>query len=116
MLEKQYHDELNMELQGITYSASLSTKNLQSSVEDVQEDAPAESEQKEKDARDLSMVSMSRKKRRLYEAMQVLIHLSAQVVLNLVLQMIKIIISLGEGNLEIGKRYIHFMLEPTKRS
>nr|XP_010906081.2 pescadillo homolog isoform X2 [Elaeis guineensis] len=76
MLEKQYHDELNMELQGITYSASLSNKNLQSSVEDVQEDAPADPEQMEKDTRDLSMVAMSRKKRRLYEAMQVLIYLS----------------------------------------
>ncbi|WOK97758.1 Pescadillo [Canna indica] len=31
MLEKQYHDELNMELQGVTYSSSLSHKNLQSS-------------------------------------------------------------------------------------
>lgn len=68
MLEKQYHDELNMELQGITYSTSLSNKNLQSSVENVKEDTMTTVEESE----DLSKVSMSRKKRKLYEAMKVL--------------------------------------------
>lgn len=68
LLEQQYHDELNMELQGITYSSSLSNKT---SVEDVKEDAPADAEQMENDDRNFAMVSMSRKKRRLYEAMQI---------------------------------------------
>ncbi|URE39889.1 Pescadillo N-terminus [Musa troglodytarum] len=66
MLEKQYHDELNMELQGITYSTSLSNKNLQSSAENVKEDTVTTLEESE----DLSKVSMSRKKRKLYEAMK----------------------------------------------
>ncbi|WOL11682.1 pescadillo [Canna indica] len=70
MLEKQYHDELNMELKGVTYSSSLSHKNLQSSVEDVEnvkEDNVTNVEQTE----DLSKISMSRKKRKLYEAMKI---------------------------------------------
>ncbi|URE39892.1 Pescadillo N-terminus [Musa troglodytarum] len=67
MLEKQYHDELNMELQGITYSTSLSNKNLQSSAENVKEDTVTTLEESE----DLSKVSMSRKKRKLYEAMKI---------------------------------------------
>ncbi|CAD5165938.1 unnamed protein product [Musa acuminata subsp. malaccensis] len=67
MLEKQYHDELNMELQGITYSTSLSNKNLQSSVENVKENTMTTLEESE----DLSKVSMSRKKRKLYEAMKI---------------------------------------------
>ncbi|RRT71375.1 hypothetical protein B296_00013236, partial [Ensete ventricosum] len=47
MLEKQYHDELNMELQGITYSTSLSNKNLQSSAENVKEDTVTTLEESE---------------------------------------------------------------------
>ena len=75
MHEKQYHDELNMELQGITYSASLSNKNEQASNEknEVMPDATTELEQVAEDASNLSIVTMSRKKRKLYEAMQVLI-------------------------------------------
>ena len=79
MLEKQYHDEMNMELQGITYSASLSNKNEQASNEkdEVMPDATTELEQVAEDARNLSMVTMSRKNRKLYEAMQVLVLFSA---------------------------------------
>ncbi|THU55828.1 hypothetical protein C4D60_Mb11t10730 [Musa balbisiana] len=66
MLEKQYHDELNMELQGITYSTSLSNKKLESSVNNVKEDTVTNVEKSE----DPLKVSMSRKKRKLYEAMK----------------------------------------------
>lgn len=72
-LEKQYHDELKMELQGITYSASLSNKNVQISVEDLgaKDDSLPDKEQIAEDTRSMSKVVMSRKKRRLYEAMQI---------------------------------------------
>ncbi|RWW09848.1 hypothetical protein BHE74_00046640 [Ensete ventricosum] len=86
MLEKQYHDELNMELQGITYSTSLSNKNLQSSVENVKEDTVTTLEESE----DLSKVSMSRKKRKLYEAMKVFtcsIYIFAYIIYKIVLLM-----------------------------
>ncbi|URE18836.1 Pescadillo N-terminus [Musa troglodytarum] len=55
MLEKQYHDELNMELQGITYSTSLSNKKLERSVEDVKEDTVTNLEESE----DLSKISVT---------------------------------------------------------
>ncbi|ONK79176.1 uncharacterized protein A4U43_C01F3700 [Asparagus officinalis] len=73
MLEKQHHEELKMELQGITYSASLSNNNLPEPVEkdEVMEDAKEELERAAEDARSMSMVQMSRKNRKLYEAMQI---------------------------------------------
>ncbi|XP_077221008.1 pescadillo homolog [Tasmannia lanceolata] len=73
ILEKQHHDQLNMELQGITYSASLSNKNVKSSVENTEakEDSVPDLEQVIEDTRNMSKVVMSRKKRKLYEAMQI---------------------------------------------
>lgn len=74
ILEKQYHDELKLELQGITYSASLSNKNVQSSIEDTkaEDNSLPDPEKVAEDTRSMSKVVMSRKKRKLYEAMQVL--------------------------------------------
>ncbi|XXG45186.1 hypothetical protein AAC387_Pa02g0337 [Persea americana] len=70
--EKQYHDELKLELQGITYSATLSNKDVQSSVEDKVVDASfPDPEQIVEDTRNMSQVVMSRKKRKLYEAMRI---------------------------------------------
>ncbi|XP_074588812.1 pescadillo homolog [Curcuma longa] len=66
MLEKQYHDELNMELQGIAYS-SLKNKNLDNTVDNAKEDTITPTEGPE----DLSQVTMSRKRRKLYEAMKI---------------------------------------------
>lgn len=73
-LEKQYHDELNMELQGISYSESLSKKNTESGnagEEERPEDGVETEEMAATDATSMSKVVMSRKKRKLYEAMQV---------------------------------------------
>ncbi|KAM0943637.1 putative BRCT domain-containing protein [Dioscorea sansibarensis] len=70
MLEKQYRDELNMELKGINYSASLSIGG--SSADNVvEEDANSDLEQIAGDAQNRSKISMSRKKRKIYEAMQI---------------------------------------------
>ncbi|KAK1303771.1 hypothetical protein QJS10_CPB11g01781 [Acorus calamus] len=73
ILEKQYHDELEMELKGIPYSASISNKNSQNSAEDAEpkEEAIVDADQIENDARNLSKSVMSREKRKLYEAMQI---------------------------------------------
>ncbi|XP_073011657.1 pescadillo homolog [Typha latifolia] len=71
MLEKQYHDELKMELQGVTYSTSLSSKNMENQAKDVKEDTRGNMDQTKEDADKLSKVSMSRKKRGLYEAIQI---------------------------------------------
>lgn len=64
-----------MELQGITYSDALSNTNVAASTEtdEVKEDADAELEQATEDAKDLSTLTMSRKKRKLYDAMGVII-------------------------------------------
>ncbi|KAF8399759.1 hypothetical protein HHK36_015630 [Tetracentron sinense] len=71
-LEKQHHEQLKMELQGELYSASLSNKNMQSSVEitETREEFLPDLEQVVEDAASMSKVLMSRKKRSLYEAMQ----------------------------------------------
>ncbi|KAL6003252.1 hypothetical protein ACLOJK_023475 [Asimina triloba] len=73
MLEKQYHEELKMELQGISYSETLSNKNLQSSVEDpdAKVDSHPDLEQVVEDAEKMSKVLMSRKKKGIYEAIQI---------------------------------------------
>ncbi|KAA8530201.1 hypothetical protein F0562_004910 [Nyssa sinensis] len=72
ILQKQYHDELKMELQGVQYS-SVSNVNKQKSAEDAeaQEDSLPDMQQIVEDNANLSKVVMSRKKRRLYEAMQI---------------------------------------------
>ncbi|KAL6007119.1 hypothetical protein ACLOJK_032615 [Asimina triloba] len=73
MLEKQYHEELKMELQGISYSETLSNKNLKSSVEDpdAKVDSRPDLEQVVEDAEKMSKVLMSRKKKGIYEAIQI---------------------------------------------
>ncbi|KAJ6834593.1 pescadillo-like protein [Iris pallida] len=71
LLEKQYHDELNMELQGITYSSSIKNPTASTEIVDSKDDKAIDPEQVAEDARNLSKVSMSRKKRKLYEAMQI---------------------------------------------
>ncbi|CAK9161765.1 unnamed protein product [Ilex paraguariensis] len=72
ILQKQYHDELKIELQGVQYS-SVSNATKQNSVEDTE--AGGESlpdfQQIAEDAANISKVVMPRKKRRLYEAMQI---------------------------------------------
>ncbi|CAK9167542.1 unnamed protein product [Ilex paraguariensis] len=69
ILEKQYHDELKIELQGVQYS-SVSNTSKQNSVDDTE--AGGESlpdlQQIAEDAASISKVVTSRKKRRLYEA------------------------------------------------
>ncbi|XP_057788529.1 pescadillo homolog [Salvia miltiorrhiza] len=66
-LEKKYHEELKLELQGAQFPA------VQSDVEvaDAEVDASLDLQQRAKDAANLSEVSMSRKKRKLLEAMKI---------------------------------------------
>ncbi|OVA20430.1 BRCT domain [Macleaya cordata] len=66
VLEKQYHDELKMELDRVPYSAALSKKNL--NVEDKEESLPDQDQKAVDDA--MFMVTETRKKRGLYKAMQ----------------------------------------------
>lgn len=72
-LEKQYHNELQLELQGVQYSSSVSNVNKRSSAEDTKagEQSVPNMLQIAEDSTTMSKVVMSRKKRRLYEAMQV---------------------------------------------
>uniref|UniRef100_A0A0A9CMF5 BRCT domain-containing protein n=1 Tax=Arundo donax TaxID=35708 RepID=A0A0A9CMF5_ARUDO len=76
MLEKQYHDELKMEYEGVTFS-NLSNKRADNSTDamdkdhtqsDHEEDASA---QAEKDDADISKALMSRKTRGLYKAIEI---------------------------------------------
>lgn len=71
LLEKQYHDELEKEIQGMPYSASISETKQKSS--DAVEEAQTRPnlDQIAEDTDNLSMAVMSRKKRRLYEAMKI---------------------------------------------
>lgn len=66
-LEKKYHEELKLELEGQKVPA------VQSGVEDEDEDEDADAEvdlrQQAEDAANLSEVGMSRKKRKLLQAM-----------------------------------------------
>lgn len=73
-LQEQYHNELKLELQGANYSsvsndaiqnATLNSEAVEASVPDLQQIA--------EDAANMSKVLMPRKKRKLYEAMQVLL-------------------------------------------
>lgn len=72
-LEQQYHDDLNMELQGVTFSAAVSRGNSQIPVGnvDVEEGTKKILDQVAEDELNLSKVSMSRKQRGLMEAIQV---------------------------------------------
>ncbi|KAI8533641.1 hypothetical protein RHMOL_Rhmol10G0025300 [Rhododendron molle] len=71
-LQKQYLDELKMELNGVQYSAG-SSANKQNSAEETKagEESLPESQQDADDAANLSTVLMSRKKRKLLEAMEI---------------------------------------------
>ena len=82
-IERSYQEELTKEVEGIPYSASLSRKAIQESLEyseDEEKDlddlkAPTIGSRPDKDAYDLkamSQIMMSHKKRKMYEAMQVL--------------------------------------------
>ncbi|PKI79164.1 hypothetical protein CRG98_000456, partial [Punica granatum] len=72
-LEKQYHDELKMELVGAQYSGAAAHQEKETVAEDAeardQLSAP-DVKQVVEDIDTLSKVVMSRKKRRLYEAMK----------------------------------------------
>lgn len=74
-IERSYQEELARELEGIPYSASLSSKAIQESLEASQEEekSPSTGFGLDNDADDskLSQVMMSRKSRKLYEAMQI---------------------------------------------
>lgn len=72
-LEKQYHDELTMELRGNQYSSSASDKNKQISGEDSMDVEAREEESLPDIANDMSTLLMSRKQRGLYEAMKVIL-------------------------------------------
>ena len=74
-LEKQYHDELKLELQGVQYSSATSNVDKQSSDQENEggEDADLpDPEQIAEDNANLPLVVMSRNKKKLYEAMQVI--------------------------------------------
>lgn len=66
-LEKQYHDELKKELEGVPYS------NKHSSVAETEdgEEPVVDLQQVAEDAANMSKVVMSRKKRGLLEAIEV---------------------------------------------
>lgn len=73
LLEKQYHDELEKEIQGMPYSASISETKQKSSDAVEEPQTRPNLDQIAEDTDNLSMAIMSRKKRRLYEAMKVTI-------------------------------------------
>ncbi|XP_038876519.1 pescadillo homolog isoform X1 [Benincasa hispida] len=68
-LDKQYHDELKLELQGAQYPLAISKVDKQLSDEDYF-DLP-DYQQIAEDNANLSMVLMPRKKRGLYKAMKI---------------------------------------------
>jgi pescadillo len=76
MLEKQYHDELKMEIDGVTFS-NLSNKKADKSPDTMDKDDTKsyheedEKNQAEKDSADISTALMSRKKLGLYKAIEV---------------------------------------------
>ncbi|CAN6281790.1 unnamed protein product [Urochloa humidicola] len=76
MLEKQYHDELKMEIDGVTFS-NLSNKKADKSPDTMDKDDTKsdheddESKQAEKDSADISTSLMTRKERGLYEAIKI---------------------------------------------
>ncbi|KAJ4804982.1 Pescadillo [Rhynchospora pubera] len=74
LLEKQYHDELKMEMSEITYSATLSNKKSENSgSEEMQHKdevmVPVSTEKDDED--DRAKLYMSRKMRGLYEAIEI---------------------------------------------
>ncbi|KAK9225036.1 hypothetical protein WN943_010077 [Citrus x changshan-huyou] len=69
-LEKQYHDELKMELDGFKYSSSVSDATKQKSGEDMETGEEPLPDVQQISTEDMSKLLMSRKKRGLYEAMK----------------------------------------------
>ena len=77
MLEKQYIDELKMEIDGVAFS-SLSNKEADKSPDakgDTQSDREEDASKQEKDDDDIGTALMSRKQRGLYKAMKVCTYL-----------------------------------------
>eukprot|EP01018_Ginkgo_biloba_P003263 Gb_12407 [translate_table: standard] len=76
VIESAYQEDLAKELQGVPYSASLLGKDVQElqDVSQEEEKSTTTGIEREKDADDtktMSQIMMSRKKRKLYEAMQI---------------------------------------------
>ncbi|RLN40713.1 hypothetical protein C2845_PM01G31470 [Panicum miliaceum] len=76
MLEKQYHDELTMEIYGVTFS-NLSNKKADKSPDTMDKDDTKSDhkedgkKQAEKDSADISMALMSRRQIGLYKAIEI---------------------------------------------
>ncbi|XP_057739279.1 pescadillo homolog [Arachis stenosperma] len=72
MLEQQYHNDLKKELQGVTYGKMDSNVDKQTSTGEIQtgEESTDNAQQKD-DADDMGTLMMSRKKRKLLEAMKI---------------------------------------------
>ncbi|KAI4383836.1 hypothetical protein MLD38_009632 [Melastoma candidum] len=71
-LEKQYHEELRAELAGAQTPASAAGPSLQISTENAgDEDSDPNMQQTADDDANMPLVMMSRKKRKLYEAMEI---------------------------------------------
>ncbi|KAK3146382.1 hypothetical protein QOZ80_3BG0265400 [Eleusine coracana subsp. coracana] len=76
MLEKQYHDELKMECEGITFSTLSNTRADNPTDAMEKDDTPSVNEvdaakQAEKDAADISKTVMTRRKRGLLQAIEI---------------------------------------------
>ncbi|KAF7819534.1 pescadillo-like protein [Senna tora] len=73
VLEKQYHDELKKELQGVPCTSVGPSVDKQTSAGEIQtgEESTSNIEQNVDDVANMSRVKMSRKKRKLLEAMQI---------------------------------------------
>lgn len=71
-LQDKYHEELSNEMQGVTYSTYLSDKKEIPVENAVDNEAPISAlEQSDKETADMSKFMMSRKKRGVYEAIEV---------------------------------------------
>ncbi|KAF3444608.1 hypothetical protein FNV43_RR14300 [Rhamnella rubrinervis] len=70
-LEKQYHDELKMELEGVPYTSSVSNKQSSVTETEGREEPLPDLQQIAEDAANMSKVVMSRKKRGLLEAIEI---------------------------------------------
>lgn len=66
ILEKQYHDDLKKELQGVAYNSAGSTVEKETPTGE-----PTNVQGNVDDGADMTSLTMSRKKRKLYEAMKV---------------------------------------------
>ncbi|MED6187371.1 hypothetical protein PIB30_075807 [Stylosanthes scabra] len=72
ILEQQYHNDLKKELQGVTYGKMDSNVDKQTSTKEVQtEEESTPNAQQKDDADDMGTLMMSRKKRKLLEAMKI---------------------------------------------